>query len=51
MKKLYLVKREVLATSVENALKGRGVVYEVQLAADNQQPDKKAPKIGFKKKP
>lgn len=49
MKKLYLVKREVLATSVEKALKGKGSVYEIILAGDEFQPKPENKKLGFKK--
>lgn len=48
-KKLYLVKREVYAISIEKAYRAKGTVYEIQLAADNLQPDDKKP-AGFKSK-
>ncbi len=48
-KKLYLVKREVLATSVAQALIARGEIYEVSLAADNLQPVIKKKSLGFMK--
>lgn len=50
-KKLYLVKREVYASSTESAVKSKGRVYEITLADEKYQP---APilKAGFNvKKP
>ena len=49
-KKMYLVKREVIATSVERAIHTKGVVYEVTLAEDKVQPLEEKPKLGFIKK-
>lgn len=47
-KRLYLVYREVMATSVERATKGKGIVYSVQLADDKSQPDPpKKTSLGF----
>jgi hypothetical protein len=46
-KKLYLVKREVLATSAEQAIHGKGKVYCVELAEDKFQPEEKKDKLGF----
>lgn len=48
-KKLYLVKREVLASSIEQALKSKGKVYEVSLA-DDSEIKKENKKIGFSNK-
>ena len=48
-KKLYLVKREVYATSIEQALKQKGKVYEVSLAEDKFQPVVEKPIVGFEK--
>jgi hypothetical protein len=46
MKKLYLVKREVYAESLEKACRGRGVIYEVcEGAAGTEKPEKK--RLGF----
>lgn len=53
MKKLWLVSREVMADSVEQALVSRGKVYSIQLAVDARQPENKDAlkrKPGFKKK-
>lgn len=51
-KKLFLVKREVWATNIEKALKGRGCVYEVveteDKTKDNLPPNHKSKKVGFK---
>ncbi len=50
MKKLYIVKREVRANSIPEALKGKGKVYEVSLAGDKYQPtEEKSDNTGFKK--
>ena len=48
VKKLYYVKREVYAFSMKEALKTKGEVYEVQMAAENLQPVAKT-NIGLKK--
>ncbi len=48
MKKLYLVSREVYAESVDKAIKSRGKVYKVEIAADENQPEKDdGKKVGF----
>ncbi len=47
-KKLYLVCREVLASSLEKAIQTRGVIYDVRLAEDKLQPEYKT-KVGFTK--
>ena len=49
-KKMYLVKREVIATSVADALRRKGKVYEVTLAAPEYQPENEKPMQGFKTK-
>lgn len=49
MKKLYLVKREVWATSIEKAATAKGTVYEISVAEDRFQNEKQK-KVGFKKK-
>ena len=52
--KLWLVKQEVLATTLQQALHGKGRVYEVQEAAKEYQPEETPKKIaGFvsKKQP
>ena len=43
--KMYLVKREVYATSVEAAIHKPGKVYEVQLAEEKSWPEEKEKKI------
>ena len=45
-KKLYLVKREVYAYSIKEAVKEDGEIYEIQLA-DERFQDKKNPNVGF----
>ena len=47
MKKLYLVKREVYANSIKEALSKKGSVYEVVEAANQPVDQKKV--TGFKK--
>lgn len=47
-KKLYLVKREVKATSLRAALGAKGRIYSVVEVDESQQPSDKPP-IGFKK--
>lgn len=50
-KKLYYVKREVMAKSIVEAAKVRGNIYEISLAGPNDQPQKeKQSRVGFKKK-
>jgi hypothetical protein len=46
-KRLWIVKREVLATSLEKALKGKGRLYEITEADEKFQPEEKK-KLGFK---
>lgn len=46
IRKLYYVKREVIASSLVEAMKSRGVVYEVALADEKMWPDNKK-KIGY----
>jgi hypothetical protein len=48
IKKLYLVKREVIATSIKNTLTTKGVVYEVQITDEKMWPDNKKKELGFK---
>lgn len=50
MKKLYIVKREVLATSIKDAMRRRGKIYEVSEAAESLQPIEEKPTKGFKPK-
>ncbi len=50
MKKLYFVKREVIASSLKQALTAKGSVYEVVLAAENQWPQNKQKAPGFNDK-
>jgi hypothetical protein len=48
--KLWLVKRKVLATSLQQALRAKGRVYSVDEAAKEFQPeDKPKKKVGFTK--
>lgn len=49
-KKMYLVKREVIATSIEKAIHGKGIIYEVTLADEKSWPDEKKKAVGFRKK-
>lgn len=49
IKKLYLIKREVEATSLKQALVKSEVVYEIQLADEKLWPSSKK-KLGFDKK-
>lgn len=46
---MYLVSREVLATSIKGAIEGKGVVYSVVLAEDKFQPNPRS-QMGFKNK-
>ena len=46
IKKLWYVKREVIATSLQEAIRSSGKVYEVQLADDKLWPENKR-KLGF----
>ena len=48
-KKLYLVKREVIATSIERAVYSKGVVYEVVCTEEKNWPEEKKKLAGFKK--
>ena len=50
-KKLYLVKREVVATSVREALRARGTVYEVCITKEEEWPTEKVKVNGFGAKP
>lgn len=47
---MYLVKREVMATSIERAAHERGMIYEIILAGKEFQPEENTKKVGFKKK-
>jgi len=50
IKKLYLVKREVIATNLKQALTAPGTVYEVSLSEEKNWPQpKKTKPLGFKK--
>ena len=49
-KKLYLVCREVYATSLEKALRTKGIIYDVRQAEDKLQPPEEKPKLGFNQK-
>lgn len=48
-KKLYLVKYEVVATSLKRALDSKGHVYEVVLAEEKSWPEESKKRVGFKK--
>jgi hypothetical protein len=48
--KKYYVKREVIARSMEQALKARGFIYEVSLAGEKDQPEDSVEVKGFKPK-
>lgn len=48
-KKLYYVKREVLATPIEKAVSTKGHIYEITVAPLNEQPLEIKPLKGFKK--
>lgn len=46
---MYIVKREVLAKNIKEALTVQGVVYSIEIAAESFQPEHKAKPIrGFK---
>ena len=47
-KKLYLVKREVIARNVREALTAKGSVYCIEIAEKESQPENKNNLIGFK---
>ena len=47
--RMWLVKREVLATTIEKAAHAKGFIYEMALAEDKAQPENKKKKTGFKK--
>ena len=49
MKKLFIVRKEVYATSIEKAIYAKGKTVYVELAKDEFQPEIKK-KLGFKKK-
>lgn len=47
---MWIVKREVLATTIEKAIHTKGRVYEILEADDKFQAENKPNKTGFKKK-
>ncbi len=49
-KKMYLVKREVIAGSIKEAMVKRGTIYSIEIAEDKFQPDEQKKFLGFKKK-
>ena len=49
-KKLWLVKREVRANSLKEAMITKGHIYEISLADDKYQPDTDKKDVGFKNK-
>lgn len=46
-KKLYLVKREVFATTIKEAMTNDGIIYEISLAEEKFQPASDKPVNGF----
>lgn len=48
--RMWLVKREVLATTIEKAAHNKGFIYEISLAEDKVQPENTKKKTGFKSK-
>lgn len=49
--KMYLVRYEVIATSVKQALRTRGIVSDIQVADEKFWPqNKKTEQLGFKDK-
>lgn len=50
MKKLFIVRKEVLATSIEKAVHGRGKTVYVELADEKFQPVPVKKSLGFKNK-
>lgn len=49
-KKLYLVKREVVATNIRQAMIAKGIIYEIVVTEQKDWPEIKNKKLGFKKK-
>ena len=49
-KKMWIVKREVLATTIEKAIHAKGRVYGVEEADDKFQPEEKKKPASFGKK-
>jgi hypothetical protein len=47
IKKLFIVKKEVLATSISAAEKAKGKIFAIEEASEEFQPNNKKP-IGFK---
>lgn len=47
---MYLVKYEVIATSMKQAMTKRGHLYEISLASKSEWPEDKPKKVGFNKK-
>lgn len=50
VKKMYLVKREVLATTIKEAMNAKGKIYAIELADDKFQPPPPPQEAGFKVK-
>lgn len=51
MKKMYLVKREVMANNISQAMRLPGKIYSVEIAEEKFQPDPVPPQpAGFAKK-
>ncbi len=49
-KRLYFVKREVLATSISAAIHMKGTIYEIQMASEQSQPEESTKVEGFIKR-
>jgi hypothetical protein len=49
-KKIYLVKREVKATSIASAMRERGFIYSIEMVDEKLQPESKKGPLGFKPK-
>lgn len=49
--KLYLVKREVIATSIQKAMTNKGTIYSIEVTEEKSWPEqKKKEKLGFENK-
>lgn len=48
MKKLYYVKRQVIASSITEAMRSAGVIYSIEEAEEKDWPVPKALQVGFK---
>lgn len=50
VKKLYLVKREVIATSIQQAMREKGTIYEIVVTDKKDWPEPPTKIKGFNKK-